>query len=547
MSEAFDYLIVGAGSAGCVLANRLSADPSVTVALIEAGREERFFWRDVPLGVPYLLGNPRFDWSYRSLPEPGLGGRSLRLPRGRTLGGTSVINGMLYVRGHAADYDAWRDAGNRGWGWDDVLPYFLRSEDSHRGPGPLHGAGGGLSVSDPGERWPALDAWREAAAACGLPPLADYNDGSGRPGSAYCEMTIRRGRRCSAAQAFLVPASRRPNLHLLTGTMAERVRFEGRRAAGVTCRRAGGTVELTARREVILAAGAYASPALLQRSGIGPAALLAGFGIPVVADLPGVGENLQDHWMVRSRFRLRDARTLNAWVLNPLGKAAIGLRYLATRRGPMSAPPLLVTMWGRSGPEVAAADLRIHVSIASYARVGGPIDPFPGITASACICRPRSRGHVRIASAAADAPPAIVHNYLAAQADGRIAVAGLRLVRRIAAAAPMARHAPAAVEAHGDSDAELLAAARATATTEFHPAGTCAMGHGPAAVVDDRLRVHGVAALRVVDASVMPTLISGGTNAPTIMIAEKAADMIRQDRIHQDRIHQDRIHQDRSA
>jgi choline dehydrogenase len=529
--DIFDYVVVGAGAAGCVIANRLSADPRRRVLLLEAGGPDDYFWLKVPLGIPFVLGNPRCDWRLRSEPEPHLGGRVIEVPRGKTLGGSSSINGMVYVRGHALDFDGWRQQGNVGWGWDDVLPYFKRSEDYFRGASDAHGAGGEVSVVDPGVRWPALDAYKDACVEAGIPAAADYNGGDNE-GVAYFEAMIRNGRRCSASQAFLTPIQRRPNLAIVTQALVEGLNMVGRRVTGVRYRADGGLHNAEAAGEVILAAGAFGSPAILQTSGIGQAVLLRNIGVEVCHDLPGVGENLQDHWMLRIQHRLENTVTLSGWMNSPFGKAALGLQYFLARRGPLSAQPTLLAVFARTLPGLDIPDVQIHVSAASYAHVGGPLHPFPGMTSSACILRPTSRGHVRIRSSSAAEPPSIVHNFLQTVHDQDVAVRALGLVRRIVTQPALQRFRPQELSppAGVNTAEQILDYARRTITTVFHPVGTCAMGRGPQAVVDARLKVHGIAGLRVADASIMPTITSGNTCAPAIMIGEKAADMIAADR-----------------
>ena len=531
--QEFDYIIVGAGTAGCVLANRLSAERSTSVLLLEAGGRDNYFWIDVPVGYLYTIGNPRTDWCYVTEPDPGLNGRSIGYARGKVLGGCSSINAMIYMRGQRSDYDHWAALGLRGWGWNDVLPVFKRSEDYEHGADELHGAGGELRVEERRVSWEILDAWREAAAECGIPKIAEFNRGDNF-GNAYFQMNQRRGVRWSATKAFLRPVLGRPNLTVRTGALVERVSIEARdggsRATGVVARFAGaGGQLLKARREVLLAAGAIGSPQILQLSGVGPGSVLRQHGIEIVHDLPGVGANLHDHLQVRSIYKVRHTVTLNRRARTWLGKAAMALEYAAFRTGPLTMPPSQLGAFAMSDAAQPHANIEWHVQPLSLDKFGAPLQPFDAITPSVCNLQPTSRGHVRIKSADPAAHPAITLNYLATEEDRQVAVAGLRFTRRIMAAKALERFAPEEWKPGPEltTDAELRRAAGDLGTTIFHPVGTCRMGHDALAVVDDRLRLRGVAGLRVIDASVMPRITSGNTNAPTVMIAEQGADFIR--------------------
>ncbi len=530
----FDYVIVGAGSAGCVLANRLSRNPSVNVALLEAGGDDDSFWVHTPVGLGLLLSDPRYNWGFKSEPEPFADNRETPVPRGKGLGGSSSINAMVYIRGVARDYDLWRQLGNPGWSWDDVLPYFKKFEDHpHPERHTAHAAGGELGVTDTPERYEILKAWKQAAVEAGIPETDDFNRGDNE-GVGVAQATIKGGRRCSAARAFLRPVLERKNLHVVKNAHATRLLLDGRRATGVEfqmdCRRA----RAEANCEVIVAAGAIGSPQLLQLSGVGPPDVLARCGVDLRHALPGVGENMQDHWHLRLTWRVSNTVTFNQWYNNPLRRYAMGAQYLATRGGPMSAQPPQILAFTRTEPSYETANIQFHVSPYSSDVVGGPLHKFSGFSNLIAVLNPRSFGHCHIKSADFRDAPAIRHNFLATEESHRVAIDTIRLARRIISQKALISFAPIEMTPGPDvrSDDDILAFARQCVMTAFHQSGTCKMGpdSDAMAVVDDRLRVRGLERLRVVDASIMPLAPSGNTNAPTIMIAEKGAEMIIADR-----------------
>jgi choline dehydrogenase len=523
----YDYVIVGAGSSGCVLANRLSADPTKRVLLLEAGGSDNYHWIHIPVGYLYCMGNPRTDWGFRTVVEPGLNGRSLGYPRGKVMGGCSSINGMIYMRGQSADYDHWRQLGNPGWGWDDVLPLFRKSEDHQRLNGPHHGQGGELRVETQRLSWPILDAVREAAEELGVPKVDDFNSGDNF-GSSYFEVNQKAGFRFNAVRAFIRPVRHRKNLTILTYAQVERILFDGRRASGLELRLKGKPARVSVSGELILSAGAIGSPQILQLSGVGPGALLQKHGIEVRHELPGVGENLQDHLQIRTAFKISGARTLNEWQSRWRGKAEIALRYALTRSGPMAMAPSQLGIFMKSDARFETPNIEFHVQPLSLEAFGQPLHAFPAITVSVCNLRPESRGHVRIASPNFADHPEIAPNYLSTDGDRQVAADSITAARRLMATQRMAQYGPQEFKPGTaiQSAEELAKAAGDIATTIFHPVGTAKMGNDDMSVVDSDLRVRGLQVLRVVDCSIMPTIVSGNTHAPAVMIAEKAAQAI---------------------
>lgn len=529
----FDYIVVGAGSAGCVLANRLSADPKNRVLVLEAGGRDNWIWFHIPAGYLFAIGNPRADWMFQTEKEPGLNGRALNYPRGKVVGGCSAINGMISMRGQSQDYDHWRQLGLTGWGWDDVAPVFRKLDNHFLGDTEHHSAGGEWRVEESRVRWEVLDAVIRAATEMGIPQTADFNTGD-NTGVGYFHVNQKRGIRMSAARAFLKPVLTRSNLSLETGVLVEKLSFDGKRCTGVFYRQNGRLVEARARGEVILAAGAVGSPQILQLSGIGPADWLSEAGVAVLHDLPGVGRNLQDHLQQRAIFKVNGVKTLNMTYHSLIGRALMGMQYALLQKGPLTMSPSQLGIFTRSSPDQERSNIEFHVQPLSLDKFGEPLHRFPAITVSACNLRPTSRGTIRLRSADPSAKPVIAPNYLATYEDRTVAADAIRVTRRLMRQPAMQAYHPEEYlpgPGVGDDDASLAKAAGDIGTTIFHPVGTAKMGlpSDPHAVVDERLRVIGLQGLRVVDASVMPTITSGNTNTPTIMIADKAAGMVLSD------------------
>ncbi|MCA6125083.1 GMC family oxidoreductase N-terminal domain-containing protein [Bradyrhizobium sp. WSM 1704] len=529
----FDYIIVGAGTAGCIMANRLSADPKKRVLLLEAGGKDNWIWFHIPVGYLFAIGNPRSDWMFTTEAEPGLNGRALSYPRGKVIGGSSAINAMISMRGQAADYDHWRQLGLTGWSYSDVLPAFKKLEDHFLGESEHHGTGGGWRIEAPRLSWQILDAVGEAAEEMGIKRIADFNTGDNE-GTSYFHVNQKRGRRWSSARGFLKPALNRQNLRLETHVLVDRLVIESGRAAGVLFRQGGETVEARARGEVILCAGAIGTTQVLQRSGLGPSEWLSPLGVDIVADVQGIGRNLQDHLQQRAIYKVSGVRTLNETYYNLFRRGLMGLDYAFRRRGPLTMAPSQLGIFTRSDATRSRANIQFHVQPLSLDKFGDPLHRFPAITVSACNLQPTSRGTVRIRSATPDDKPSIAPNYLSTEDDRQVAADAIRTTRRLMKQKALEKYRPEEFlpgPSVGDDDASLAKAAGDIGTTIFHPVGTAKMGtaNDPLAVVDERLRFYGLHGLRIADASVMPTITSGNTNTPTAMIAEKGATMILQD------------------
>ena len=528
----FDYIIVGAGTSGCLLANRLSADPKNRVLLLEAGGKDDYFWIRVPVGYLFTMNNPRTDWCFSTEASTGLNGRSLNYPRGKVLGGCSSINGMIYMRGQARDYDHWRQLGNSGWGWDEALKYFKRSEGHVLGENEMHGGKGEWRVEGQRLSWEILDAFRDAAAETGIPNTDDFNTGNNE-GCGYFEVNQKQGVRWSAADAFLHPIKSRANLTVLTESHVNKLQFDGNKVVGVKFWRGNDLFEASVSGEIILASGAIGSPQIMQASGISSGALSQKIGIQNIIELPGVGENLQDHLQMRLVFKVKNTKTLNLRANSLFGKIGMGLEYFLFKRGPMTMAPSQLGGFAKSDKNKETPNLQYHIQPLSTEKLGDPLHPFEAFTASVCNLRPESRGHVHIKTEDSREPPKIQPDYLSDPADRKVAADAIKLTRKIVSSPAMKKFEPEEFKPGIEfaSDDDLAREAGNIGTTIFHPVGTCKMGPSSdnMAVVDERLKVHGIRGLRVVDASVMPTITSGNTNSPTLMIAEKASEMILED------------------
>ena len=529
----YDFIVVGAGTAGCILANKLSENPRYQVLLVEAGGLDNWIWFHIPVGYLFAIGNPRSDWMFNTIAEPGLNGRALSYPRGKVIGGSSAINAMIAMRGQAADYDSWRQDGLLGWGWDEVLPYFKQLEDHFMGPSEYHGSGGGWRVEPPRVSWEILDVVANAAQQMGIPKIEDFNTGDNE-GSCYFHVNQKRGRRWSSARGYLKPALNRPNLTLVTNALVDRVIMDDKKVAGISYWRDGQSFEAIAHGEVVLSSGSIGSVQILQRSGVGPVQWLKHAGVDVVHPLEGVGRNLQDHLQQRAIYKVSNAKTLNETYHSLIGRAFMGLEYALFRRGPLTMAPSQLGIFTRSSSQYDRANIEFHIQPLSLDKFGDPLHRFPAITVSACNLRPTSRGHVRILNNDIQSKPEIAPNYLSTDDDRKVACDAIRVTRRLMKQPALDSFQPREYlpgPTVADSDDDLVRAAGDIGTTIFHPVGTAKMGRAsdPLAVVDERLRLHGLRGIRVVDASVMPTITSGNTNTPTAMIAMKGSEMILED------------------